>query len=184
MFLQPNTFEHTHCHCSSYLRIRSTFTGILREKKILLTPSYSVTTINYVSVAKLRNALSGKKTFLLAWSNRKPTEVQKFQLDDVSLRKSGINTDRTIKFLHNSNPEGLLFKIVRGFFDIAICCFAIFLSSLLIKILPIFIDCYLGSLLTKFFKAIRKISYHVNIFKEGTFAEKRSGLFASKVLEG
>ena len=63
--------------------------------------------------------------------------MQKFQLDDVSLRKSGINTDRTIKFLHNSNPEGLLFKIVRGFFDIAICCFAIFLSSLLIKILPI-----------------------------------------------
>ena len=91
---------------------------------------------------------------------RKPTEVQKFQLDDVSLRKSGINTDRTIKFLHSSNPEGFLFKIVRGFFDIAICCFAIFLSSLLIKILPIskngipshsfFIDCYLGSLPTKF----------------------------------
>ena len=137
MFLQPNTFEHTHCHCSSYLRIRSTFTGILREKKILLTPSYSVTTINYVSVAKLWNALSGKKHSFLAWSNRKPTEVQKFQLDDVSLRKSGINTDRTIKFLHNSNLEGLLFKIVRGFFDIAIFCFAIFLSSLLIKILPI-----------------------------------------------
>ena len=72
-----------------------------------------------------------------SYEMRKPTEVQKFQLDDVSLRKSGINTDRTIKFLHNSNLEGLLFKIVRGFFDIAIFCFAIFLSSLLIKILPI-----------------------------------------------
>ena len=91
----------------------------------------------------------------------KPTEVQKFQLDDVSFRKSGISTDRTIKFLHNSNPDGLLVKLVRVFFDIAICCFAIFLSILLIKILPIskngipshrffFIDCYLESLLTKF----------------------------------
>ena len=78
-----------------------------------------------------------KKTFLLAWSNRKPTEVQKFQLDDVSLKKSGINTDGTIIFLHNSGSEGLLFKIVRGFFDIAICCFAIFLLGLLIKNLPI-----------------------------------------------
>ena len=126
MFLQPNTFEHTHCHCSSYLRIRSTFTGILREKKILLTPSYSVTTINYVSVAKLWNA----------------------------------DTDRTCKFLHNSNTEGLVFKIVWGFFDIVICCFAIFQSSLLNKILLIsknripshrfFIVWYLGSILTKF----------------------------------
>ena len=79
----------------------------------------------------------GKNNFLLAWSNRKPTEVQKFQLNDVSLRKSGIDTDRTCKFLHNSNTEGLVFKIVWGFFDIVICCFAIFQSSLLIKILLI-----------------------------------------------
>ena len=139
MFLQPNTFEHAQCHRSSYLkilRIRLTFTVVLREKRILLTPSYSVTTINYVSVEKMKCAIR-KKTFLLAWSNRKPTEVQKCQLDDVSLKKSGINTDGTIIFLHNSGSEGLLFKIVRGFFDIAICCFAIFLLGLLIKNLPI-----------------------------------------------
>ena len=54
----------------------------------------------------------GKNNFLLARSNRKPTEVQKFQLNYVSLRKSGIDTDRTCKFLHNSNTEGLVFKIV------------------------------------------------------------------------
>ena len=102
----------------------------------------------------------GKNNFLLAWSNRKPTEVQKFQLNDVSLRKSGIDTDRTCKFLHNSNTEGLVFKIVWRFFDIVICCFAIFQSSLLNKILLIsknripshrfFIVWYLGSILTKF----------------------------------
>ena len=136
LFLQPDTFEHAQCHRSPYLRVRSTFTGAVREKKILLTPSYSIITINYVSVAKFWMRYLGKK-FLLAWSNRKPTEVQKFQLDDVSLRKSGINTDRTCKFMNNSNPEGLVFKIVRGFFYIAICCFAILQSSLLIKILPI-----------------------------------------------
>ena len=79
----------------------------------------------------------GKNNFLLAWSNRKPTEVQKFQLNDVSLRKSGIDTDRTCKFLHNSKTEGLVFKIIWGYFNIVICCFAIFQSSLLIKILLI-----------------------------------------------
>ena len=131
LFLQPKTFEHAQCHRSSYLRIRSTFTVVLREKKILLTPSYSVTTINYVSVAKLWNALSGKKNFLLAWSNRKPTKVQTLQLNDVSLRKSGIKTDHTCKFLYNSNPKGLVFNIVRGFFwyrYLLLCNFPLWLA--------------------------------------------------------
>lgn len=102
----------------------------------------------------------GKNSFLLVWSNRKPTEVQKFQLNNVSLRKSGIDPDRTCKFLHNSNTEGLVFKIIWGFFDIVICCFSIFQSSLLSKFywfrkngIPshrFFIVWYLGSILTKF----------------------------------
>ena len=106
-------------------------------------------------MAKLWDALSGKKIYSWAWSNRKPTEVQKLQSDDIPLRKSGINTDRTSKFLNNFNPKRLVFKIARGFFDIAICCFVVFFSSLLIKYLLIskrefpHTVWYLRSLLTK-----------------------------------
>ena len=136
----------------------------------------------------------GKNNFLLAWSNRKPTEVQKFQLNDVSLRKSGIDTDHTCKFLHNSNTEGLVFKIIWGFFDIVICCFSIFQSSLLIKILLIsqkrnsFTQIFYSLISWEYFDQISgqfvKFSWLINFFKEGTFAEKRDRFFASKVLEG
>ena len=120
--------------------------------------------------------------------------MQKFQLNDVSLRKSGIDTDGTCKFLHNSNTEGLVFKIVWGFFDIVICCFAIFQSSLLIKILLISKNRipshrFFYSLISwEYFDQISgqfvKFPCLINFFKEGTFAEKRDGFFASKVLEG
>ena len=132
----------------------------------------------------------GKNNFLLAWSNRKPTEVQKFQLNDVSLRKSGIDTDRTCKFLHNSNTEGLVFKIVWGFFDIVICCFAIFQSSLLIKILLIsqkrnsFTQIFYSLISWEYFDQIPgqfvKFSCLINFFKEGTFAEKRDSFLHPK----
>ena len=97
----------------------------------------------------------GKNYFLLPWSNRKPTEVQKFQLNDVSLRKSGIDTDRTCKFLHNSNTEGF------GDFSISLFVALQFSSPVCLSKfywfrkngIPshrFFIVWYLGSILTKF----------------------------------
>lgn len=47
------------------------------------------------------------------------------------------NLTAQIKILRNLNPEGLVFKTVWGSFDILIGCFVIYLSSLMIKILPI-----------------------------------------------
>ena len=42
-----------------------------------------------------------------------------------------------MKLLHDRYPERLVLRTVRGFFDILIGCFAIYLVSLLIKMLPI-----------------------------------------------
>lgn len=42
-----------------------------------------------------------------------------------------------MKFLHNLNREGLVFKSVWGFFDTLIGCFVIYVSSSLINTLPI-----------------------------------------------
>ena len=42
-----------------------------------------------------------------------------------------------MKLLHDRNPERLVLRTVRGFFDILIGFFAIYLVSLLIKMLPI-----------------------------------------------
>lgn len=47
------------------------------------------------------------------------------------------NLTAQMKLLHNLSPGGLVFKTVWGFFDTLISCFAIYLLSLLIKILPI-----------------------------------------------
>lgn len=51
--------------------------------------------------------------------------------------ESHIESDRTNDLLHNCNPEGLVFIPCVDFFNILIGCFALSLSSLLIKILPI-----------------------------------------------
>ena len=51
--------------------------------------------------------------------------------------ESHIESDRTNDLLHNFNPEGLVFIPCEDFFNILIGCFALSLSSLLIKILPI-----------------------------------------------
>ena len=47
------------------------------------------------------------------------------------------NLPAQVKLLHNFNFKRLVSKTVCGFFDIPIGCFAIFLSSSVIKILPI-----------------------------------------------
>ena len=81
------------------------------------------------------------------------------------------NLPAQVKLLHSFNLKRLVSKTVWGFFDIPIGCFAIFLSSSVIKILLIgvtpgdhcgrsiskngkaphvFLDCYLRSLRTKF----------------------------------
>ena len=126
-----------------------------------------------------------KKTFLLAWPNRKPTEVQKFQLDDVSLRKSGINTDRTCKFMNNSNPEGLVFKIVRGFlislfvalqFSSRVCLSKFYrfrkteFPHSFYSLIPWESSDQISGKFVKF-------SCFINFFKEGTFAEKPGRVF-------
>lgn len=41
------------------------------------------------------------------------------------------------KIQHNLNPDGLIFQTVWGFFDILFGFFAIYMLSLLIKMLPI-----------------------------------------------
>ena len=51
--------------------------------------------------------------------------------------ESHIESDRTNDLLHNFNPEGLVFIPCGDFFNILIGCYALSLSSLLIKILPI-----------------------------------------------
>ena len=149
--MKPNTFEHTHCHCSSYLRIRPTFTGILREKKILLKPSYSVITINYVSVAKLWNALSGKKTIF-------------FYLDRLGIFRYRylLLCNFPVQFAYQNFTD---FEKQNSFLQI-----------------------FYGLISWEYFDQILgqfvKFSCLINLFKEGTFAEKRDRFFASKVLEG
>ena len=123
-----------------------------------------------------------KKISPWAWSNCKPSEVQKLQSDNVPLRKVGVSTYRTSKFLHYFNSEELVFKIVRGFFDISICCFAIFLSSLKNGISSLF-D-ILGVLWSNF-KAIRKAFYNLLIYSKQTpLRKKEAGFFASKFWMG
>ena len=105
------------------------------------------------------------------------------------------NRTAQIKLLLSVNLKGLVFKSVCCFFDIPIGCLAIFLLSLVIKILPIHVTSdtiagdefrktekphtlfkigIFGSLRTNF-KSIRKGFIHSS--KEGSLAEKWSGFF-------
>lgn len=98
----------------------------------------SVITINHIWMERLWNTLSNKSCFVSTWSNGKPTETRQCETDNGSLSELiGYQINCTNRISANFNPKRLVLKTMWSFFDVPIGCFAIFLSSKVIKILLI-----------------------------------------------
>ena len=105
--------------------------------------------------------------------------MPKFKSNDVYLRKLGFNTDRWSKFVLNFNPEGLVLKIVRGFL---VWLFVTLPFSCLVCLskfyrfrkteFPHILSRESSDQISRQF-----VKYLINLFKEGTFVEKKKAGF-------
>ena len=110
-----------------------------------------------------------KKIYSWAWSNRKPTEVQKLQSVDVPLRKAGINNDRR-GWSSTSCGDFSIFLFAALQFSCLVCLSNIYRFRRTEFPHTVW---YFRSLPTKF----QGNSHLINLFKDGTLAEKRGRLF-------